>query len=212
MTCALLSLPLPLVNMPATVAQRRDDRIGDITTIFSTPGQKFRGPTPMWSGAAAVSLPTMRGTQITFAVALSGLAASLGACGGGGGDDGLSRSAISSKASAICAKAQTQARAIPAPSADDMQNPTVAAAYFDKIAPITAKETTDLKALNAADDVSSDWNALVAAQEQANTLLQTIKRKADSQDPSGLQDLGKVASAGQKVSDAAKKVGASSCA
>jgi hypothetical protein len=154
----------------------------------------------------------------TAAAGLAILATSVGltACGSSSSsstttsaDEGLSKSALIAKVDAICTKAITASQAVEAPASYD--DPTVAAAYFDKIAPITASETSALVALKPAGDVQGDYAEFTKAQQAANTLLQTIMKKADSKDASGLDDLNKVAPAGQAVADAAKQLGAKTC-
>ncbi|HEY4095384.1 MAG TPA: hypothetical protein VGM33_07740 [Baekduia sp.] len=155
----------------------------------------------------------------TAAAGLAILATSVGltACGSSSSSDtkttsadaGLSKSALIAKVDAICTKAITASQVVEAPASYD--DPTVAAAYFDKIAPITAAETSAIVALQPADDVKADFADFTKAQQAANTLLQTIMKKADSKDPSGLDDLNKVAPAGQAVADAAQKLGAKTC-
>jgi hypothetical protein len=158
--------------------------------------------------------------MMTWRNAVAGLAVAatsvgLAACGsssdssGSSSGSGLSRTAIASKANAICKKAQTDAQAIEAPASYD--DPAVAAQYFDQVAPITDAETKALLALEPADDVKADFTALTDAQTEANTLLQTIKQKADTKDATGLDDLKKVQPAGDKVAAAAEKLGAKSC-
>ena len=51
----------------------------------------------------------------------------------------------------------------------------------------------------------------MSKQTAANDLLQSIRKKADDKDASGLQDLTKLVPAGKLVTAAAKKVGATSC-
>jgi len=141
------------------------------------------------------------------------LAASLGlaACGGGDSESsGLSRSELAKKADAICAKAETQSKGISPPA--NFDDATESAAYFDQIAPITHKEAGELAALTPDDDAKDDWEAFVARQKAGDELLQTIKRKADTKDPSGQQDLLKVAPTGKAFTAAAKKIGAKGCA
>jgi hypothetical protein len=138
------------------------------------------------------------------------LAVALSACGSSGSSSGLSRSDLVSKANAICQTAQTAAKAVPQPTS--LQDAATAAAYFDKVAPITAKETADMQALNPDGSASGDWKAFIAQQVSANALLQTIKSKADAKDPSGLQDLQKVKPQGDQVAAAATKLGATVCA
>jgi hypothetical protein len=124
--------------------------------------------------------------------------------------DTLTRTALISKVNAICTKATTAGKAIPAP--DSFEDAEVAARYFDQVAPITDTETKELLALKAGDDAKDDFAALTKAQRAANDLLQTIKSKADNKDPSGLEDLKKVQPAGAAVSAAATKLGAKACA
>jgi hypothetical protein len=139
--------------------------------------------------------------------AIGALVALLAGC---GGSSGLSRAQLVSKANAICAVTQTAASAVPSPS--NLTDETAAAAYFDKLAPLTDKETHDLSALEADGSAAADWNAFISAQTQANALLQTLKAKADAKDASGVQDLGKVTSVGDRVLATASKLGAATCA
>ena len=160
----------------------------------------------------------MSARKFGSAMAVAVLSAGLAACGSSsnnkssssGSGPALAKGALIAKANAICLATQTAARKVKAPAS--LQNPTVAAKYLDKIAPITAKETTDLQALKPADEVKADYTAFLAAQNAANSLIQTIKHKADTKDASGLKDLQKAAGTGQKVADTANKLGATTCA
>lgn len=127
----------------------------------------------------------------------------------GGSSSALSKSALLTKVDAICTKAQTDAQAVEAPAS--YADADVAAKYFDQVAPITDTETKALLALKPADEVKDDYAAFTQAQTEANDLLQTIRKKADSKDASGMEDLKKVEPAGQKVSAAAKKLGSKTC-
>jgi hypothetical protein len=153
----------------------------------------------------------MNSRSAAAGLAIAAMSVGLAACGSSKSDDdgGLSRKDISAQANAICKKAITASQAVTAPTS--FEDAKVAAAYFDKIAPITEIETTALLALKPGDEVKSDYAAFTKAQTEANALLQTIKQKADSQDRSGLDDLKKVQPAGDAVSVAAKKVGATDC-
>jgi hypothetical protein len=149
--------------------------------------------------------------NVAAGLTIVAMGVSVTACGSSssGSSDALSRSDIVSKAQAICTKAQTDAQAVKAPAS--FADAKVAATYFDKIAPITQTETDALLALKPGDDVKADYAAFTKAQTEANTLLQTIMKKADTKDASGLNDLKKVAGAGTVVSTAAKKLGAKTC-
>lgn len=142
-------------------------------------------------------------------VAAAVLSLALGAC-GGSSSSGLSRDALVKKANAICASAIAEGKGISQPAS--FQDANVAAAYFDKIEPITADATTKLEALKADSSVSADWNAYIAARKAGLTLLQTIRHKADTKDPSGLRDLQRAPAVQQRVIAAANKLGATTCA
>jgi hypothetical protein len=122
----------------------------------------------------------------------------------------LTKAALVAKANSICTTAQAAATAVPAPAS--YANAQVAAAYFDKIVPITDKETQDLLALAPDADAQVLYARFTAAQQASDTLLQTIRQKADAKDPSGQQDLAKAPAVGQKVADAATALGAGVCA
>lgn len=161
------------------------------------------------AGARFRPMITFRKTMM--GAALAATAVGMAACGSSSdtSSDALSRSALVAKANAICTKAETDAKAVQAPTS--YQDATVAARYFDQIAPITDAETKQLVALQPADDVKDDYAAFTKAQTDANTLLQSIRHKADTKDASGMDDLTKVAPAGDKVSAAATKLGAKTC-
>jgi hypothetical protein len=151
----------------------------------------------------------MRNEKLIQLVAAALCGAGLAACGGSSSTT-LSRTELVSKANAICTTAQTSAKAVPQPAS--IQDAGQAAAYFDKIGPIAEIETSDLQALKPDSSAAPDWNAFISAQQAANTLLQTIRKKADAKDPSGLQDLGKIQGAGQQVASTATKLGGTVCA
>jgi hypothetical protein len=136
------------------------------------------------------------------------VAVSLGLTACGGSDDKkLSKSDLAKKANEICKPAKTKRSAIDQP-ADLTANPVAAAAYFDKVVPITQKETDDLAKLKPNDDIKSDWTQFVDRQKQATTTLVTIQQKAKAKDRSGLQDLAKLNRIGTKLTDEANAVDA----
>jgi hypothetical protein len=136
------------------------------------------------------------------------LSASLAAC--GSSSSGLSKSALVSKANSICAAAVSQSSGIQAPQS--FQNPTVVAAYLNKIEPITASATSKLEALKPASSVKPQWDSYIAARKYGLNLLKTLQQKAITKDPSGLADLQKVPAMQQRIVAAANALGASECA
>lgn len=160
----------------------------------------------------------MNQTRMAAGLALLALGAGLSACGSSSstssntaGASGLSRAALAARANTICATAQAASQKIQAP-ANLASDATAAAAYFDKVYPITDAETKELQALTPGADAATDWAAFVGAQTGADQLLLTIKNKADAKDASGLNDLKKVAPAGANVAKTASKIGATTCA
>jgi hypothetical protein len=151
----------------------------------------------------------MTNQKLSVLIAAGAAATTLAACGGSSSNT-LSRGELVKTANAICATAQTQAKAVPPPAS--IQDASQAAPYFDQIAPIAARETSQLQALKPDSASGADWNAFITAQQAANTLLQSIRQKADAKDPSGLQYLAKIQPAGQQVATTATKLGASVCA
>ncbi len=147
----------------------------------------------------------------TFGLAACGSSSSSKSTSTGTSATGLSRTALAARANTICATATSASTTIKTP-ADLASNATSAAAYYDKIYPITDAETKELQALTPDGAATADWQSFVAAQVAADQLLLTIKQKADAADPSGLNDLKQVQPTGAKVAAAAKKIGATTCA
>jgi hypothetical protein len=140
------------------------------------------------------------------------VAISLGVAACGGSDDKkLSKSDLAKKANAICKPAKTKRSAIPAP-ADLTADPVVATAYFNKLIPITQKETDDLADLKPADAIKTDWTQFVDRQKQATGQLILVRDKAKAKDTSGLQDLARLNRIGNKLTEEANAVDATECA
>jgi hypothetical protein len=162
----------------------------------------------------------MKTTPIASGLALLALTTGLAGCGSGSSTKsttattptaGLSRAELVAKANMICATARSQAAPYPAP-ANIATDAAAAAAYFDKIFPITDAQTKALQALPPAADVAGDWRAFVDAQVAADQLLQMLKQRADAQDPKGIALLAKEQPAGQRIAAAASRLGANTCA
>lgn len=132
----------------------------------------------------------------------------LGGC-GGGGEDRLSRTEIAAQANRICQDKQAEAAAIEVP--ESIEDPDVAAEYFNGVAPILQAEVDELSELEPDADVREDWEAFLAAERAANELLQAIRDKAGDRDPSGLEDVQQLQPATEKVTRTAKAVGADAC-
>jgi hypothetical protein len=141
------------------------------------------------------------------------VAVSLGvaACGGSDDDKKLSKSDLAKKANAICKPAKAKRAAVPEPP-DFLENPVAAAAYLDKVVPITQKETDDLAKLKPNDDSKAAWTQFVDRQKQLNGVLITMRQKAKAKDPSGVDDFHKGERVGQKMETEAAAVDATECA
>ena len=142
-------------------------------------------------------------------VAVVALGASLAGCGSSGGSKALTRAQIDAAANAICTAEAKAGNAVPRPSGTDIADAQKAAAYFDQIDPIIASTTAKLDALKPDSEVSSDWNAFIAARDAFSAKMHEIRQKADKADRSGLTDLQNLSTA--TLAAAATKVGAASC-
>lgn len=144
--------------------------------------------------------------------------ASLAACGSSSSSSsststassGLSRSAIVTKANVICAAGTAAGKAIPAPAS--FQDASVAAKYFNAVVPIVTHSLAELEALKPDSSVAADWNAYMAQRRYGVHLLETIQRKANVRDRSGLSDLQKTPAMQQRLVALARKLGATQCA
>jgi hypothetical protein len=153
----------------------------------------------------------MNSRSIVAATALATtVGLTLSAC--GGGSSGLTRTALATKADAICKSVNAKLDAIPAPSESGIQDAPTAAAYFDKLLPIVTSAQSQVEALKPDGDAKADWDAFVAAEAASTNLLKTVDAKAHAADRTGLTDL---QTDGPKtdaaVNAAAQKIGATSC-
>jgi hypothetical protein len=153
-------------------------------------------------------------TPLTILAAAAALG--LAACGssGGGSSDTLAKTDLAKKADAICQTAIAAARKIQAPPGfgTTAGAPQEAAAYLEKVRPITQREVNDLAALKPADDVKADFQDMVAKEKTVAAYLDGLIAKAKASDPTGLQDLAKSPTVGKPFAAAARKIGANGCA
>ncbi|MGI8556794.1 MAG: hypothetical protein ACR2ND_00545 [Solirubrobacteraceae bacterium] len=138
------------------------------------------------------------------------LALGLGAC--GSSSSGLSRSDLAKQANKICADGQKQQLSAGSAPSDFRTNPTAAAAFLDKYVPIIDGVAAKLKGLKPAANVRDDWNAFAAKFEQATAFVDSARTKAHNRDKSGIKDIQQAAALGTATSNAATKVGATTCA
>lgn len=152
---------------------------------------------------------TVTSSSITAAISCAVIATALAGC-GGSSSNRLSRSQIVAKANQICAAGTAAAKRVPQPA--NIQDAAAAAKYFNAVEPIASRSTAQLAALKPDDSVKSDWNAYLATRRTGLALLETIRRKANAHDPSGLIDLQHSVGLQQQVIAAAKTLGADQCA
>ncbi|MDX6688828.1 MAG: hypothetical protein QOG15_285 [Solirubrobacteraceae bacterium] len=148
------------------------------------------------------------GRGLAAAVIVVVVSFGLVACGGSDKKSGdtLSKSELATKATTICKAATEKGNKIQTPS--NLADANAAAAYFTKLVDLTQKQTDDLKALNPADDIKTDWDAYIAQQQKATDLLKRTRDAAKSKDVSGLTNFQTEAPQIQKDTDAAgAKVG-----
>jgi len=141
------------------------------------------------------------------------VAAGCGSSSSGSGSSGLSRAQIDASANKLCQEATAQIRAVGALPADFRTNPTSAAAYLDKTAPIADKTVAALSALTPSASVKDQWNDFILKNRSAQQALDSARARAHAQDPSGLADFeAATGRLSQKLDVAARAVGATGCA
>lgn len=144
------------------------------------------------------------------------VALAVGACGGGKREpkrdsvQGLGKADIAAKASAICKRYSAQGKALGSP---DLADPAKAEDYFTKAGDLATSQQKELTALQPADTIKTDYDALTKATGAATTLLGDLAKAAGDEDQQRESDLvNKLTPISAAVDTAAKKVGATDCA
>jgi len=157
-----------------------------------------------------------RMTTKTSLALISAIAAlSMSACGGGGDDDGgggskLAKADLGKKATEICTKFNKQSNDVKAPA--NLADATQAAPYFAKISQISTSELNELKALQPADEIKTDWDAFIAEISERFGIIDEIAAAAEAKDAQKGADLfKKIADRETPTKAAAGKVGALTC-
>jgi hypothetical protein len=136
----------------------------------------------------------------------------LAGCGSGGGNE-LTRMELDAKANTLCREATDAIKAVGALPPDFQTNPESAAAYLDKVGPITDKTVFALTALTPNSSVRSQWADFLAKNHAAQQALDNARAKAHRHDSSGLQDFRAATGPLTQTLDAsALTVGATACA
>jgi hypothetical protein len=144
-------------------------------------------------------------TKMISTACLAALA--VAGCGGG---DGLDKKALADKANAICEKYSKQGEALGSP---DLADPKKAEDYFSKATDLANKQQDELEALKPADDIKADYAKLTKATGDATGLLGDLAAAAKAADQKkGVELVQKLTPISAAVDEAAKKVGADSCA
>ncbi len=129
------------------------------------------------------------------------------------GASGLSRTQIDASANKVCEEATAKIQAVGALPADFRTNPTSAAAYLDKVTPITDRAVAALSALTPSSSVKNQWNEFILKNRSAQQALDSSRARAHARDASGLADFeAATGRLSQKLDAAARAVGATGCA
>jgi ABC-type Fe3+-hydroxamate transport system substrate-binding protein len=156
-----------------------------------------------------------RSALISLSVAA---ALGLSACGGGSSSasgkpqaDGTYKKAdLAVAADKVCKQTKDSAKTIK--PVTDPSDPVAVATYLEQLLPITQKQATGLAALKPAPDVSADWSAILAKQQEIVSFFAGVLQKAKTKDPSGQEDLQKGAALGPQIIALFKKIGSKTCA
>jgi len=129
---------------------------------------------------------------------------------GCGGDDGLSRTELAEKASAICAKYSKAGKDLGSPNLADAVK---AEDYFSKATDLARRQQDELEKLEPAESAKADYEKLTNATADATQLLADLAAAAKARDTQKrdelVVDLRPIA---QAVDDGAKAIGADDCA
>jgi hypothetical protein len=137
----------------------------------------------------------------------AGAALLIAGCGGG---DTLSKAELIKKANAICVKYSEKGKALGQP---DLANPATAEAYFKKAGGLAQAQTDELNALKPPDAQKDDYKKLTDAYGTATGLLSDLADAAGKKDKTaGTKLISELTPISQKVDDAARAIGATSCA
>lgn len=128
----------------------------------------------------------------------------------GGGSSGLSRTDLVAKGNAICATDKAKIDAIAQPA--DLSDANQAAPFFDQVVPIIDSQVAALVALKPADSVRSAWDPFIANVRRYGQIADTIKRKADAHDASGLTDLQTLSTVNTTLDGQSRSLGLTACA
>jgi hypothetical protein len=144
-------------------------------------------------------------TRPTWPVAAL-LAAALAGC----GDEGLEKEALAERASEICAKYAEQGQALGQP---DLANPQEARDYFGKAEELASQQQDELEGLTPADEIAGDYERMTDATAEATALLGELADAAEAEDRAkGTELVQQLTPLSAKVDEAARAIGADSCA
>lgn len=131
--------------------------------------------------------------------------------GGGGGGDALSKNEIVDRANEICTKYAKEGDELQAPQ--NIGDPAQAAEFFDKANEIAQRQQQDLEALNPADDVRTEYEALTRATDKATKLLADLTQAAQDKDAeAGAKLLQELQPVSDEVDKTARALGVNNCA
>lgn len=129
---------------------------------------------------------------------------------GCGGDDGLAEEQLAEQADAICVKFAQRGRELGRPDLADAQ---LAEEYFTRAADLARDQQEELEALEPADEVRSDYEALTTATAKAIGLLDDLAAASAAADEAERTRLvNELPRLRVEVDEAANAVGAQDCA
>jgi hypothetical protein len=132
---------------------------------------------------------------------------------GGSSSSGLSKAQLAYKADAACTAYNNAATKIPPPS-DLPANPVTAAAYFDKLKPLSVAFENTMLSLKPDSSAKPLWDRFVAAGQHVTALTDDADTKAHANNRAGLAQIGQAVSTYMQstLTPIANKLGATVCA
>jgi molecular chaperone GrpE (heat shock protein) len=129
---------------------------------------------------------------------------------GCGGDDGLTKKEVATKANAICEKYAAEGKKLGQP---DLTDPAKAEDYFNQAADLADKQQKELAALKPADSVKKQFDTLVSVSADATKLLGDLATASGKTDREAVAKLiQELTTVSENLDEAANDVGANSCA
>jgi hypothetical protein len=144
---------------------------------------------------------------MTRTIALLAATVAMAGCGGGGGDDRLTREEFVSQADAICEEYEAKLDALGTP-----QNPDELADFADRALPIAEDGRAELGELRPPEELEDTYDAWLAQGDRAIRIVEDLRDAAEDGDVSEIQRIAREAeTADAEANRLAEQLGFEQC-